>query len=109
MRKKIELNMTPMDVMLTMAEGNPGAISAMTSLMEDGPQGIFDVLHLDDMNMRGPQVWVAYKDFCGGNTKIFREKIRARDKEMISFVNTEMFRDPSWSEIATPNGGSWRK
>lgn len=104
MRKKIELRMSPTDALAIMAEGNPGAISAMIKLM-DNPNGFFDVLRLDDMNMRGPQIWVAFKDVCKGDVELFRQKIRERDSAMITQVNKEMFMDESWKEHAKGPAG----
>lgn len=102
-REKITLHMNQMDVLIAMAEGNPGAISAMTQLLED-PAGLFDVLHLDDMNMRGPQIWVGFKDFAGQDVGKFREAIRKRDPEMVAIVNREC---PD--QKATQHGASYRR
>lgn len=99
-RKKIELKMDVIDVLVTMAEGNPGAINAIRQLMDGNENGILDVLRLDDMNIRGSQIWVGFKDVCEGNVELFRKKIRDRDMEMVHLINKEMFADPSWTEMA---------
>ena len=41
--------------------------------------GIFDILSLDDMNMRGSQIWVAYKDHCGQDIEKFIACIKERE------------------------------
>lgn len=99
MRKKIQLDMTQIDVLVEMTEGNPGAMNAIKRLM-DSPDGLFDVLRLDDMNIRGPQIWVGFKDVCNGDIALFQKKIRDRDPEMVNKINEEMFMDKNWTERA---------
>jgi hypothetical protein len=89
MRKQITMNMTVEEIVTEMCEGNPGAINAMMALVTSGdPQETFVyLLHLDDMNMWGPQIWVAYKDFCKGNLEKLKMAILERDPIMVEFVN----------------------
>lgn len=86
-RKKIELSMTTMDVLLLMGEGNPGALSVLMKLMERGESSILKILTLDDMNIRGEQIWIAFKDHCKEDLDAFMEAIARRDLAMISTVN----------------------
>ncbi len=92
-RKPIELHgsVTPMEVMVEMAEGNPGALTAIMAIInKDTALGIIDLCHLDDMNMRGPQIWVGYKDYCGHDIDKFIDCIRDRDPQMVAKVNEVM-------------------
>jgi hypothetical protein len=90
-RKKLRLDMTTMELVTTMAEGNPGAISVMVQIIQnESGNGLLDLLNFDDMNMRGPQIWVAYKDVCGQNIDLLLEKLKSRDTEMVSKVNDVM-------------------
>jgi hypothetical protein len=89
MRKKIELDMSVKDIVVEMSEGNPGAINVMMSMIEK--LGIttatLDILRMEDMNIRGSQIWVGYKDFAGGDMEKFVGALRDRNKEMISLIN----------------------
>lgn len=71
-----------------MSEGNPGAISVLTKLLtrEDG---IAAMLHLDDMNIRGTQIWIGFKDHCGCDIDKFFEAISTRDEGMVTTINKE--------------------
>jgi hypothetical protein len=71
-----------------MAEGNPGAISVLASLLKE-ENGIFLVLGLDDMNIRGTQIWIGYKDYCRSDIERFIECVLHRDKGMVETINKE--------------------
>jgi hypothetical protein len=87
-RKKIDLTMTTMDVLIVMAEGNPGAMSVLAKLMKE-PNGVFLILDLDDMGMRGEQIWIAYKDGCGQDIEAIKDFCRSRDEKIVAIVNRE--------------------
>lgn len=89
-RVKIELNDSVIDVVIKMSEGVPGACVAIGKLLESGNNGCMYLLELDDMNIRGSQIWQAYKNYCNEDIEKFTEAIRNRDKEMIDFVNREL-------------------
>ncbi len=98
-RKEISLDMTKMDIILVMAEGNPGAIGTLADLMGQ-PGGLMEILALDDMNIRGTQVWIAYNDHCKKNMGFFRECIIHRNQGMIDVVNNEgQLGNHSWKAV----------
>lgn len=103
-RKKIGLDNTVLDMVTEMSEGNPGAINVMMAVIKSSEIGVFDILHLDDMNMRGPQIWVGFNDYANGDLDKFIKAVRERSKEMITIVN----RDSGIDEMAVPSGGSYR-
>jgi hypothetical protein len=76
-----------MGVITGIAEGNPGGFTAAMLIFEKA--GPIPLLILDDMNIRGTQIWVGYKDVCGGDLDLFLEKITARDDAMIEAINEE--------------------
>jgi hypothetical protein len=48
-----------------MAEGNPGAASVLTELFERKGMGALDSFKaLDALGLYGSDIWVAYKDVC---------------------------------------------
>ena len=107
MRDKIKLNTDMNDLVAVMSEGNPGAISVLMQVMVTDP---LLLLGLDDMNIRGSQVWVGYKDHCGEDIDTFKQAIRDRDPEMVHAINEECLYDNdygSFKEVAVQHGGSW--
>ena len=104
MRKKITLNMTVHDIVMLMAEGNPGAITVMLQLLGDAEEGFHLLLHLDDMNIRGPQIWVGYKDHCKEDIEVFKLSIKNRDMGMCAVINRSMGK---YEHLAVPNGASF--
>lgn len=101
-RKQLDLSGSVTDAMLTMAEGNVGALTVLQKLIK--ADALFAALHLDDMNMRGPQIWVAYKDHCDGDLEVFINHIKARDDAMIETVN----KNSGISEVAVKRNASMR-
>lgn len=89
-RKKIELNDSVFDVIYKMSEGLPGAIVGITELMKSDEAGFMLLLGLDDMNIRGSQIWQAYKYLYNEDGKKFAEAVRKNDKKMVDFINEEL-------------------
>lgn len=105
MRKNIELTDSVFDMLVKMAEGNPGAVSVLSQMLQKsgaiaGPMRILD---LDDMNIRGPQIWIGYKDHCKEDITLFIRKVFERDSQLVAAIN-----EISQDEIAVTHGGSWR-
>lgn len=103
-RKEITGSMTVRDIVITMAEGNPGALSVLMQLIQHPKANTLDILNFDDMNMRGPQIWIAYKDHCGEDMALLVELIRKRDLALISTVNAQYPK-----EKAVSYGGSFKR
>lgn len=89
-REKIDLNDNVLQVIIKMSEGNPGAITALTTFMKDNPENSFMlILGLDDMNIRGSQIWQIYKYYCEEDIEKFRQVIKDRDVDMIQYLNEQ--------------------
>ena len=54
--EKITGNMSMIDMLMVMAEGNPGAFTVLTQMMKS-PNGLFDILLLDSLDIRGAKIW----------------------------------------------------
>lgn len=90
-RKEIDVMSATMDMLMLMAEGNPGAVTVLAQLMK-ADEGILLILGLDDMNIRGTQIWIGFKDYCGNDIKKFSKCILERDKGMVEKINQEGLR-----------------
>lgn len=89
-REKLTLEDNGLSIIFKMAEGNPGAVKGLTALIEDDfMSGNMLMLGLDDMNIRGSQIWTAYKHYCNEDIEKFKEVIHKRDADMVAFVNEE--------------------
>lgn len=67
---KITGNMTGMDIVILMAEGNPGALTVLIQMMKS-TRSFLDILLLDLLDIRGSKIWVLYNDCCGQNIDKF--------------------------------------
>lgn len=91
MREKLKGNDTIQDMIVKMAEGNPGALRVLCEMSQArGVAGFSHLLDLDDMNIRGPQIWVGFKDYCREDLGKFREAIAKRDPKMVTAINIEL-------------------
>lgn len=108
-REKLELNNSGTEVIIKMAEGNPGGLSVLMQLMKKDSMACFGVmLDLDDMNIRGTQIWIGFKDHCKSDIDEFFKAVRARDEGMVNTINEEG-KLGNHSEIAVTSGASFRK
>lgn len=72
MKERITLTDNFMSAMLKMAEGNPGAITALSKMVasyaEIDPQSAFGgftpLISLDTHHIYGSEIWILYKDVC---------------------------------------------
>jgi len=85
MREEIKLEDSVMDVVIKMSEGNPGAVTVLSQMLKG--DDLLLLLHLDDMNIRGSQIWVGYKDHCHQDIELFKACIKSRDVEMVNTIN----------------------
>ena len=105
MRKKIGANMNMSEIITTMTEGSPGALSVLMELIKDHVMGFMDVLSLDDMNIRGEQIWLGYKDFSNMDLDKFKDNIKKRCPEMVALINERS----GTSERAVTAGASFKR
>ncbi len=76
------------DMIVHMSEGNPGGISVLCQLAKrDMAEGTMAIIEMDDMNIRGSQVWAAYKDFCDEDLDKLLLAVRERNESMVEKVN----------------------
>jgi len=107
MRNKITLGMSTMTLAVEMGEGNPGGLSVVAKLLKMELPGLMCLLNLDDMNIRGCQIWVGYKDYCKENLEDFIEASKKRDVAMVERINRECLYD-DFTEKAVTGGASYK-
>ena len=107
-RNKIGLDMQIIDILMIMSEGNPGAISVMTQMLQKmgTTNGLIGgILNLDDMNIRGSQIWVGYKDHCGQDLQLFIKLIKSRDQDMVNHINQASLKGWTGTQHKAIKGG----
>jgi len=80
-----DLSMSVLDVMVEMAEGNPGAVTVMMLIMDNSKRvdpdnimgGLGVILSLDTHEIYGPRIWMLYKDVAGQDIGITLGLLRA--------------------------------
>lgn len=87
-----DLNMRPMDIVMVMAEGNPGAIRVMMELYESEPtidpdsmwRGLGCWFGLDTLDIYGSRIWMLYKDVCGQDIEKVHAVLRGHQLGYVS-------------------------
>lgn len=107
MRQKITLDMDTMTLATEMSEGNPGGLSVVVALLKKELPGLMCLLNLDDMNIRGCQIWVGYKDYCKEDLNAFIKAAQERDPKMVEMINANCLYD-GYTEMAVTGGASYK-
>lgn len=107
-REKIDLQDSVKDIIMKMCEGNPGGLNVMMAMLEKNHlDAVMLFLSLDDMNIRGSQIWVGFKDHCGQDLDTFIKAIEDRDQAMCDTINN--CRGTGTTEKAVPHGASFKR
>lgn len=100
-------NMTsPIDIITTMSNGNPGAISVLTDIYRSSEIVTLSMVSmwLDEAGIYGCDIWVGYKDHCKCNIDTFIDLVSSADSELLETINSErsmMGNNPvSWNHSA---------
>lgn len=83
--ERIEANMSPQEVLITMGEGFPGAIAVCMELLKHGEQidpdaelgGLSFLPLLDSLNIRGWRLYALWKDVCNKDVRNMMAVLRA--------------------------------
>lgn len=98
------------ELVVTMCEGNPGGLRVMMDIVKQLGQtkAMMKILQLDDMNIRGDQIWIGYKDWAKEYIFTFIEGITNRDPKMVKIVNRGINNSvlPEDREVAVVAGAS---
>ena len=75
---RITADMSMQDMLITMCEGNPGALTCMMQMIQTDPMtGMMDILLFDSMGIYGSKIYMVWNDCCGRDMGKFRETIQA--------------------------------
>jgi hypothetical protein len=69
-----------------LTEGNPGAIRVVCEMKSKDYDSPIIFQMLDDMNIRGPKIWIGYKDHCKQNIDKFIDCLVHKDKDFLETI-----------------------
>jgi len=84
-RKKLDTATDMQTLVSMMAEGNPGAMNVLISLLSK--DHLITLFTLDDMNIRGTQIWLAFKNYCNEDIDALVASTDKHDANMIKSIN----------------------
>lgn len=100
-RPTIRMDGSPVDLMVDLSEGIIGAATVLRQMLQEyGAEALLYMMHLDDMNMRGSQIWLGYAHYCGSDLDKFVKAIKTRDLGMVAFVNKRNVQQLADAELA---------
>ena len=123
--EKIKGDMTFESMLMTMSEGNPGAIRVLAEMMKND-KGILDILLCDSYDIRGSKLYMLNNDCCGRNKDKFNRTLKMirlgvfSYKEIqdnlnlpyaIPFIDDNIVIDgvPQYGEDFGPNNEKWNE
>lgn len=65
-------------------------LQKLTDTVDDNWQGIKVLNIMDDMNIRGKQIIIAYNGYCKGSIQNFLESIHDRSQNLIGYINSKL-------------------
>ena len=93
-KPRIQLTDSLVDVVRKMANGNPGAITVLMTMLKEGqaidPQGLMGgfgaILNMDTCDIYEDRIWMLFKDVCGENMVNMMAVLRANQ---LGFLSTK--------------------
>ena len=74
---RITAGMSMTEMLITMSEGNPGALTCMMQMISSDPKALLDILLFDSMGIYGSNIYMVWNDCCGRDMAKFKETIQA--------------------------------
>ena len=75
---RIKANMSVQDMLITMCDGNLGALTCMMEMLLDDPMtGMMDILLFDTLGIYGSKIYMVWNDCCRRDMGKFKETLRA--------------------------------
>lgn len=86
---KIQSSDSTQDMLQKMSEGNPGALTALTEVMNEvGPMKFMNfVMQLDLRRIYGSKIWIGYKDFCNHDAQKFHDDVMNGNQELFDCID----------------------
>ena len=61
---KLNMEMTIQEAIITMSEGNSGALTCLQKMIESNPMAILDILYFDFLGIYGSKISILWNDCC---------------------------------------------
>ena len=74
--EQLKPNMDMIEMIMTISEGNPGAIKVIKEMLKK-PNGLMDILLLDSLDIRGSKIWLIYNDCCNQDMNKYNRTLKA--------------------------------
>lgn len=83
-----DINDSPLSAILKVGKGNPGALRVLLNINDKMPHGLAFIIKLDEMGIRGSDIWLGFKDYCKQDLHKFYTLVMEGDEGMQEFINS---------------------
>ena len=74
---RISAHMSMQDILITMSDGNPGALTCMMQMIQTDPMALLDILLFDSIGIYGSKIYMLWNDCCDRDMEKFKQTIQA--------------------------------
>ena len=75
---RITSDMSIEDMLITMSEGNPGALTCMMEMLQNDPlSAISNIMLFDTLGIYGSKLYMVWNDCCGRDMEKFEKTLQA--------------------------------
>lgn len=82
-KEKISIDMTTEQVLITMCDGNPGALQVLMQMLNDS-NGLMNILACDSLGIRGVKLYLLYNDCCDRDFNKFNRTLELIKKNVFT-------------------------
>lgn len=75
-----DLNMSIHDIIIALAEGNPGAVTTLAKILNSDPMNLLVVLLFDTYNIYGSHIYIAYKHYAKEDIDVLISALKDPEK-----------------------------
>lgn len=72
---KLNMEMTIQEAIITMSEGNLGALTCLLKMLESNPMAILDILYFDFLGIYGSKIYILWNDCCNRDINKLNETL----------------------------------
>lgn len=75
-KTRLTSEMSIKEAIITMSEGNPGALTCMMEMIDSNPMALLDILYFDSLGIYGSKIYMLWNDCCNRDMNKLNETLR---------------------------------
>lgn len=75
------------EAIMHLCNGNPGGLNVLMMCVTNTQYTKRTIPHILDLDLRGSDLWVVYKDLAKGDLETFAKMLEEKDPNVIAYIN----------------------